>query len=188
MLSHPVPGVRRCAGRWDAGPGSPLGPPNWVDVLLRYFRSQFTNRIDAKGRVSVPASFRAVAAEGGWAGVCLLRSPTDRAIDGYSQARLDEITEMIEEHDPMSEEFRHLNIALNGGTWEIAFDQDGRIVLPEELLHHARITEQATFVGLGKSFQIWEPETFAQRFEQALAAVEKDPGLLHRRPKAGTDA
>ncbi len=153
---------------------------------MRYFRSQFTNRIDAKGRISVPASFRAVVGDGGgWQGVCLLRSPTDRAIDGYSQARLDELTERIEQHDPMSEEFRHLNLALNGGTWEIGFDQDGRIVLPEELLHHARITEQATFVGLGKNFQIWEPETFAARFQKAFAAVEANPGLLHGRPPQG---
>jgi MraZ protein len=148
---------------------------------MRNFRSQFTNRIDAKGRISVPASFRAVIAEGAWAGVCCLRSLTDRAIDGYSQTRLDEFTEMIEEHDPMSQEYRHLNLALNGGTWELPFDQDGRIILPEELLHHARITEQATFVGLGKYFQIWEPETFATRLERAIAAVEADPGLLHRR-------
>ncbi len=119
------------------------GPP------MRNFRSQFTNKIDAKGRVSVPSSFRSVIAEGSWAGICCLRSPTDRAIDTYSQARLDELTDMIEQLDPMSEKYRHLNIALNGGTWELAFDGEGRIVLPEELLHHARISEQATFVGLG---------------------------------------
>lgn len=148
---------------------------------MRNFRSQFTNRIDTKGRISVPSSFRAVVLEGGWAGICCLRSPTDRAIDAYTQARLDELTDMIDEHDPMSEKYRHLNFALNGGSWEIAFDSEGRIVLPEELLHHARITDQATFVGLGRNFQIWEPETFAARFEQAFQAIQADPGMLHRR-------
>jgi len=150
---------------------------------MRNFRSQYTNRIDAKGRISVPSSFRAVIAEGGWAGICCLRSPTDRAIDAYSQERLDKLTDMIEQHDPMSEKYRHLNIALNGGSWEIAFDSEGRIVLPEELLHHARITEQATFVGLGPYFQIWEPESYAARFEQAFQAIQADPGMLHRRPE-----
>jgi MraZ protein len=156
--------------------------------LTRYFRSQFTNRIDAKGRVSVPASFRSVIAEGGWQGVCCLRAPSARAINAYTQARLDELTDMIERHDPMSEQYEDLNLALNGGTWEIGFDSEGRIILPEELLHHARISGEATFVGLGRYFQIWEPASFAGRFERAFEAVKADPGLLNRRPERAGDA
>ena len=148
---------------------------------LRYFRSSFTNRIDAKGRISVPASFRGVIAEGDWPGVCCLRSPTDRAVDAYSQARLDELTEMIEEFDPMSEKYRHFNLALNGGCWELNFDSEGRVSLPEELLHHARLSAEATFVGLGRYFQIWEPETYRARFEKAFEAIQTEPGLMRTR-------
>lgn len=148
---------------------------------MRHFRSNFTNKIDSKGRVSVPASFRAVLKESAFQGVCCLRSlSADHAIDAYPQERLDQITESFEELDPLSEEFHQLNFALNGGAAELSFDSDGRIILPEWLVAYARLSDQATFVGLGRWFQIWEPNAFHALFDHSVRAVKKSkaiPGL-----------
>jgi MraZ protein len=141
---------------------------------MRHFRSNFTNKIDTKGRVSVPASFRAILKESAFQGICCLRSLTaDHAIDAYPQERLDEITETFDNLDPLSEEYRQFNFAVNAGTAEVSFDQDGRIILPEWLIAHARLSDQATFVGLGRYFQIWEPNAFQAWFEESLQAVKK---------------
>jgi MraZ protein len=148
---------------------------------MRNFRGTFINKIDAKGRVSVPASFRAVFAENKDNIVCCCQSLSHRAIDAYPQSRLDELTDLIEELDPLSPEYHELNMALNGGSYELTIDSDGRIILPERLLHHARITEQASFVGLGRYFQIWEPASFEATFAAAHEVAQRHPGLLRRR-------
>ena len=42
----------------------------------------------------------------------------------------------------------------------LQFDTEGRVLLPSNLLNHAKITSNILFVGLGKTFQIWSPKIF----------------------------
>ena len=42
----------------------------------------------------------------------------------------------------------------------LQFDSEGRVLFPEKLLKHAKIKKEILFVGLGKTFQIWEPKSF----------------------------
>ena len=65
---------------------------------------------------------------------------------------------MLEE---FSEEHENLGM-LFASSHSLPFDTEGRIILPESLAEHAHITDSAAFVGLGKSFQIWEPTRFAE--------------------------
>jgi len=58
----------------------------------------------------------------------------------------------------------------------LPFDPEGRIVLPEKFTAYAHITESAAFVGLGPTFQIWEPNRFA----------EHETTLLERARRQGT--
>ena len=40
----------------------------------------------------------------------------------------------------------------------LQFDTEGRVSISQKLLSHAKIKNNILFVGLGKTFQIWEPK------------------------------
>jgi len=133
------------------------------------FVSNFTNRLDAKGRVSIPASFRAVLARDGYEGLCVLPSLDSQALDAGGNALLAEINQLIESFPPYSEERDTLSSALLGTSEVLKTDAEGRIILTESLKSFAGIRDQVTFVGHGHKFQIWEPETFRAHLDAARA-------------------
>ncbi len=142
------------------------------------FVSTFTNKIDAKGRVSVPASFRTVLAKDGFEGIYCYPSLDDEALDAGGQRLVGQIGALLEGVDPYSEERDHLSMALYGASEILSIDQDGRVILPERMRKHAGITSHVTFVGLGEKFQIWEPDTFNAQFKEGRKKLSELKKLL----------
>ena len=141
------------------------------------FVSTFTNKIDAKGRVSVPASFRAVLERDGYAGGIYCYPSLDApALDAGGERLAQRIDGLLSGLPDYSDERDQLSVALYGDVQVLTIDQDGRIVLPEGLRAHAGIEREVTFVGLGEKFQIWEPGRFTARRQQARSKVQE-----HRR-------
>jgi MraZ protein len=142
------------------------------------FVSTFTNRIDAKGRVSIPASFRAVldrdgaTAAGGVGGIYCYPSLDAAALDAGGERLARKIDGLLAGLPDYSDERDQLSVALYGDVQILAIDGDGRIVLPEGLRAHGHFSTQVAFVGLGDKFQMWEPERFEQRRRAARAKVE----------------
>ena len=137
---------------------------------MEQFVSTFTNKIDTKGRVSVPASFRAVLAKDSLDGIYCYPSLDAPALDAGGQRLIDKINGLVEGIAPYSDERDHLATALFGTSEILTIDQDGRTILSERLREHAGITSHITFVGLGEKFQMWEPARFEAR---RTAAREK---------------
>jgi len=129
------------------------------------FVSTFTNKIDAKGRVSVPASFRTVLARENFEGIYCYPSLDDLALDAGGKRLVDRNNALISGVAD-SPERDLLSMALYGASENISIDQDGRIIVPERLREHAQIAGRITFVGLGEKFQLWEPERFKARFDE----------------------
>ena len=127
------------------------------------FLSTFTNRIDRKGRVSVPAEFRAVLTRRNSASVVLYPSVHYPAIDGSGKDFLVELQKRIETVDPLSQEYDDLIDSVMPFVRVLEPDQDGRVVLPDDLIAHAGLTDTAVFVGRGTSFQIWQPQAWTER-------------------------
>jgi len=147
------------------------------------FVGAFINKIDAKGRVSVPADFRAAIAQSattgaGFDGVVCFPAFADAAIDGGGVDLLERIQDMIDDFDPYGEERDAFELAVMAETRKLAFDADGRITLPAELMEAAGLEGRAAFVGRGQRFQIWRPEAFAERRAQARARAKELRGLL----------
>lgn len=137
------------------------------------FVSTFTNKIDTKGRVSVPASFRAVLERDGYAGGIYCYPSLDApALDAGGQSLAQKIDVLLDELPDYSDERDELSVALYGDVHVLAFDQDGRIVLPEVLRAHADLSTHVAFVGLGQKFQMWEPGRFEQRRARAREKVQ----------------
>jgi MraZ protein len=131
------------------------------------FVSHFTHRLDAKGRVSVPAGFRAVMARDGFEGLYVYPALDRQALDAGGNALRASIDMILGRFSPFSEEWELLSVALNGASELLKMDAEGRIQLPDVLKAHAGINDAVTFVGQGHKFQIWEPERFQAHFAQA---------------------
>src|SRR5580658_8654893 len=138
------------------------------------FVSHYMLRLDAKGRVSVPAPFRAVP-----------------ALDAGGNALLTEIEALMADLPPYSDRREQFSLALYGASETLKIDGEGRVQLTETLKAHAAIADTVSFVGLGHKFQIWEPGRFRSEFAEAtakvrafkqapgtrMAAAEKPPGV-----------
>jgi MraZ protein len=142
------------------------------------FVSTFTNKIDAKGRVSVPVSFRTVLAKDGFEGIYCYPSLDDSALDAGGQRLVGKIQLLLENIAPYSDERDHLAMALFGASEIMSLDQDGRIKIPERLCDHAQLSSKVVFVGLGDKFQIWEPEKFRDQFNEGRKKLSEFKRLL----------
>lgn len=159
---------------------------------MERFVSTFENKIDAKGRVSVPAQFRGVLERDGirlddTLAIYCYPSLDAPALDAGGQRLATKIDELLAGLPDYSDERDELSVALYGDVEFLRVDGDGRIVLSRELRAHAGITSKVTFVGLGEKFQIWEPEQFAARRARAREKVHDHRKLFGagRRPASG---
>ncbi len=147
------------------------------------FVSTFTNKIDGKGRVSVPAPFRAVLERDGYAAGALnsvycypsLDAP---ALDAGGERLAKKIDGLLSGLPDYSDERDELSVALYGDVQILTIDGDGRIVIPEALRAHAGLDAAVTFVGLGDKFQMWEPGRFEQRRQDARNKVQSTRKLF----------
>ena len=135
---------------------------------MSLFLSSYENRLDTKGRISVPASFRASVSNERFAGVVLYRSFTNNCIEGLSMSRMEQLANATDKMGVFDSELDDLSAMLFADARPLTFDVTGRIVIPEDLLSHAGITDKAVFVGRGNSFQIWNPEAFKKAQEKSL--------------------
>jgi MraZ protein len=135
------------------------------------FVSNFTLRLDAKGRVSVPASYRAVLARDGFDGLYCYPALDQPAVDAGGNALLAEIETLITRYPPYSDERDAFTLALYGTSETVKIDGEGRVILSDALKDHAGITEAISFVGLGHKFQIWEPGRFRAQLAEATGTV-----------------
>jgi MraZ protein len=143
------------------------------------FVSHYMLRLDAKGRVSVPASFRAVLARDGFEGLYCYPTLDRPALDAGGNALLNEIQALIAGFPPYSDAREQFALALYGTSETLKLDAEGRVVLTEALKGHAGITDAAVFVGLGHKFRIWEPGRFRAEMAEAtdkLRAFRREPG------------
>ncbi len=150
---------------------------------MAVFLSTFANRVDKKGRVSVPATFRAALDQERSSGVILYPSFKHPCLEGCGDERIEQIAESIDALDAFSEEAENLQTILADSV-RLTVDGDGRIMLPKDLADFAGMTETAMFVGLGKSFQIWEPAAFEDH-RQAARRRARDNGATLRIVKSG---
>lgn len=137
---------------------------------MALFLSTFTNKIDAKGRVSVPAQFRASLVNEVFSGMVVYESFINDCIEGSDIERIKKISESIDNLDPFSEERDAFATAVLGGSTQLSIDGDGRVIIPETLLKKVKIKSEMVFVGKGSTFEIWEPK----KFEEYMAKAKKD--------------
>jgi MraZ protein len=152
---------------------------------MALFLSTFENKVDKKGRVSVPAPFRAAISNQSFQGIIVFRSSQYDCLEGFSMAQMQELSERLDQFDMFSAEQDDLATAIFAESTALNFDSTGRVVLPDELKEYANIDDRAAFVGMGPKFQIWEPDALQRRRQEARKSV-KDEGLtIPNKPAKG---
>lgn len=143
----------------------------------QFFFGNYENKIDAKGRVSIPAPFRELLAKD--AGIDLsenkkapiqfhLRpSTTANALEICLKEYFTRMAARIRELDPMDP--RRMKVAANayGNIVELTIDGDGRIILPKKERTFIQCADRVLFLGTGDTFLIMEPDTASEFAEDA---------------------
>ena len=108
----------------------------------------------------MPASFRSHLSNLGYNGVICYPSFNNSSIEACSQDRIEKISSAIDSLNPFEEKRDFFATSVLSESENLQFDTEGRISLSIKLLNHAKIDNKILFVGLGKTFQIWEPKLF----------------------------
>ena len=124
------------------------------------FLSTYENKLDKKGRVSVPASFRSYLSSLGYNGVICYPSFNNQSIESCSQDRIEKLSNTIDSLNPFEEKRDYFATSILSESISLQFDSEGRISLPTKLLKHAKIKNNMFFVGQGKTFQISDSSIF----------------------------
>ena len=131
------------------------------------FISTHENRLDKKGRVSVPASFRSYLGSMGYSGVICYPSFNNSSIEACPQNRIEKLSDSIDSLNPFEGKRDIFATSVLADSVNLQFDSEGRISISRKLLEHAKIKQAMLFVGQGKTFQIWEPKLFEKFKTQA---------------------
>ena len=124
------------------------------------FLSTYENKLDKKGRVSVPASYRSYLSNLGYNGIVCFLSFNNQCIEAWPQDRIEKISNAIDTLNPFEEKKDYFATSILSESINLQFDNEGRIILSSKLLKHSKIKNNVLFVGQGKTFQIWEPTSF----------------------------
>lgn len=136
------------------------------------FVGKFLNRIDKKGRVSVPALWRPKLLGKEFSGIVAQKSENYNSIDGYSEYYLGRYQEWLDRQDPLLEA-NDYEATLIFGSSMLPFDKEGRVLLPDLIRKAACLDTDALFVGMGRKFRIWEPNSFDQYEKKAREYMKK---------------
>jgi MraZ protein len=131
------------------------------------FISTYVNRLDGKGRVSIPAPFRAILSVDGSDGLYCCPTLKGDAVDAGGNRLREIIRAMLANYPPFSEDHELLSTTLIGESEMLKIDQDGRVVFTDTIKACTGISDRVTFVGQGFKFQIWEPDRFAVHRSEA---------------------
>jgi len=146
---------------------------------MALFLARSTHKVDRKGRVSVPAAFRSALGEAIADGISLTQPVTgEAAIEAAPMAQIHARLAQLDTLPPESADRKALAMMMLGTVDRVSIDGDGRIILPEELKEFTGIDDMAVFVGLGHTFQIWEPEALKAYMIEAAALARKSAAML----------
>lgn len=153
-------------------------PPSRDEVggaHVRLFLSTYVNKVDRKGRVSVPAPFRSVLSGQNSTGIVAYPAFKHPAINCSGLAWVDEMAALLETIPEFSDEYDKI-ASIFPEMKELSFDPEGRIMLPENMIERAGITDSVAFVGLSKTFQLWEPEAH-KAHQEAMRLLKREQGV-----------
>ncbi|MBI4184751.1 MAG: cell division/cell wall cluster transcriptional repressor MraZ [Proteobacteria bacterium] len=161
------------------------GERGWGQDSVLFFGT-YVNKVDRKGRVSVPAAFRGALQHPAGAPEAIILRPSHKepAIDVFPVDYFESLSVSLADLDLFSDEQDELSLTLFASALQVHFDGEGRVLLPREMAEAAGITTHAAFVGRGHIFQIWEPAAAEASKREAIERARRRGVTLPRRRPA----
>ena len=136
--------------------------------MSRRFRGESQHKVDTKGRVSIPASFRRVleAGDPNWKSgdnpelVIVYGDQRRNYLECYTMEAIDEVDAKIDRMPRGSMQRKARQRLFHGQSFPTTVDETGRLVLPAKLRNKIELNGEAFFIAAGDTFQIWKPETY----------------------------
>ncbi len=144
------------------------------------------NKIDKKGRVSVPKPFRDAFAGQEFSGIYVYPSFKFPALEACDDDFIQRVVTSLDDLDLFSDEQDDLAATILENTQALPFDPEGRVILPKDLTDYADIKGEAAFVGRGTRFQIWNPNAYDKQRTAAFERARARGATLKLRPKPGS--
>src|SRR5215510_5623656 len=123
--------TRRVIGPFAAAENGRRRVEGQARDVMAVFIDTFVNKIDRKGRVSVPATFRAALAAQPFQGIVAFPSFQLNALQCAGMDWMQSLIEGTQQVDLFSQEHDDLTAALFPDAKQLSFDGEGRIMLPE---------------------------------------------------------
>ncbi len=140
--------------------------------MVSDFIGRYLNKVDKKGRVSVPAGWRPSLISKDFSGIIAQSSLSEKAIDAYPRDYLELLQGKLDLNDPLLEENEYESTVIFGGS-VLSFDSEGRVVLSDSLRNEINLASEALFVGMGRRFRIWNPKIFNEYLGRAKSYMDK---------------
>ncbi len=121
------------------------------------FLGQYDHNIDAKSRLTVPVKFRAALASGAY-----VVQGFERNLMVYTTESFERLAKRAYSHTMTDPEVRAMRRVVFGGARQVNLDSAGRILIPTFLLEYAELGTEATIIGTGEYFEIWNPDDWAE--------------------------
>lgn len=151
--------------------------------MARRFRGEGLQKVDSKGRVSIPALFRRVvqACDPNWTEglspeLVIVYGDTRREfLECYTIEAIEEVDVKIDVLPRGSVGRKTLERLFHGQSFPTSIDETGRLVLPVKLRQKIGIDKEAYFIAAGDTFQIWNPDTYEADQQKTDAWLEDQP-------------
>ena len=145
---------------------------------MNLFLSHFVNKVDRKGRVSLPSSFRNALPKENKNKIILFKSLKFFSIEGCSTERISKIAKQIEKLEIFSDDQEDFATSIFSEIIPTNLDKEGRFQIPDILKDYSNIKSEVTFIGQGHYFQIWEPKAAIDRQKKSRERLIKEKKTL----------
>ncbi|QEK38616.1 division/cell wall cluster transcriptional repressor MraZ [Candidatus Cytomitobacter primus] len=141
---------------------------------MNVFLSTYEKKIDKKGRVSTPGSFRNILSKESFNGFIAFKSYFLPTIDCFGISKMEKLSDKLENENPFTNHESNVEENAFADAIMIQFDNEGRATISKDLLEHAQISSDLLFIGKGSTFQIWEPNLFQEHQENMRKRIKKE--------------
>jgi transcriptional regulator MraZ len=141
------------------------------------FRGTFEYTIDNRGRIPIPARYRATFSNG-----AVLTKSQDGCVEVYTADSFEGEAEFLLRQRATRKKARRIRRGFFGGSLDVDLDGQGRILLPPWLRQHGNLNGSVLVVGRGECLEIWNPERWAAEQEEVEKEYEVDLESMEERP------
>ncbi|HZX72853.1 MAG TPA: division/cell wall cluster transcriptional repressor MraZ [Cyclobacteriaceae bacterium] len=143
---------------------------------MTFFTSEYESKLDAKGRLVLPARIKSQLPDSGSEGgsqELVIRRGFEQCLVLYPMVEFKKVFSKISGLNEFNEEYRKLQRNFLSGVITVELDGNGRFLIPKNMLSYAQIDKDAMLVGMGNKVEVWSPPIYEKHLIQ-------DPGELSK--------